>query len=93
MSIELGTYSQGEYIPRKNEKRRVLGTTALTFSSAENIRSSFDPYVNEDSGLDAELSTTFEDIQPSYALSREEYQLARRDRQSLRNRAKRQRRR
>ena len=46
MSMELGTYSQGEYIPRNVEQRRAVGSTALVFSSPDSdILPSYDTSV------------------------------------------------
>lgn len=82
MSMELGTYSQGEYTPRRVERQRVLGTTALLFSSPEIPFSSYDPYAKDEEISDEEPNVLFLDTQPSYAQNRQDFGLLRREQKS-----------
>ena len=79
--MELGTYSQGEYIPRKIEKQKVLGSTVLEFSSRED--GALPPYdttiirVIEDPELNPSTDNEATADQASYMSNRNYYSVLR----------------
>jgi len=89
MSIEHGTYTQGEHKPRNPEVRTPLGSTALVFLRPDLAVEATEPviFVIDDPELLAfDTIEEKDDIQPSYAKSSEDYRLLMRKKQSHRNR-------
>ena len=92
MSMELGTYTQGEYVPRQIEKRTALGSTKLEFSSRNETLVTPEAttiFTIEDPELDTHQVQTLMDSEPSYARSQEDFQLLRRLQRTLNRRVRR----
>lgn len=80
MSMELGTYSQGEYVPKEIIQQEKTGSTALEFSSLEDVRPPYDTsviYVVDDPELAPEKDSALDDVQASFVTKGEYFRLLR----------------